>query len=126
MIENIGQYVYGISRFLTLELHKEREKENKFLNQQPVSSFPQAEMDEAAEKQIGLRCLNRCLVELPDDSRELVVKYFQGAKRSKIEMRQQLAESLGIPQNALRSRVTRLRDKLEECILSCLKKKLRK
>lgn len=122
-IENVGQYVYGISRFLVLELHKEREKENKFLEQQPVSSFPQEEMDEEAEKEKNLRCLNRCLAELPDDSRELVIKYFQGEKRAKIEMRQQLAESLGIPQNALRSRVTRLRDKLEECILGCLGKK---
>lgn len=122
-IENVGQYVYGISRFLVLELHKERVKEDKFLNQQPVSSFPQAEMDEQDEKEKGLRCLNRCLTELPEDSRELVIQYFQGEKREKIERRQKMAEELGIPQNALRSRVTRLRDKLEECISGCLKKK---
>ena len=122
-IENVGQYVYGVSRFLVLELHKAREKEARFLDRQPVSTFPQIERDEEEEKARGLRCLNRCLAELPDDGRDLVVKYFQGEKRTKIEIRQKLADNLGIPQNALRNRVTRLRAKLEDCVSNCLRKK---
>ncbi|MBX7172044.1 MAG: hypothetical protein K1X72_13860 [Pyrinomonadaceae bacterium] len=122
-IENVSQYVYGVARLLILELFKAREKENKIANQMPTESFPQLEMDEAEENQQKLRCLNHCLQELPNENREIIIQYYQGEKRDKIENRQRLAENLGIPQNALRSRAVRLRDKLEDCILGCLRKK---
>jgi len=122
-IEDVSQYVYGVGRLLILELYKEREKSNRAANQQPTESFPQAESDEKAETEQKLRCLNKCLLELPAENRDIIVQYYQGEKREKIENRQRLADNLGIPQNALRSRAVRLREKLEDCILSCLKKK---
>jgi len=122
-IEDVSQYVYGVARLLILELYKVREKENKIANQLPTESFPQAEADEKAEIEQKLRCLNHCLQELTAENREIIVQYYQGEKRDKIENRQQLAEKLGIPQNALRSRAVRLREKLEDCILGCLKRK---
>lgn len=122
-IENVSQYVYGIARLLLLELYKRREKENRAANELPTESFPQAEADERAEAERKLRCLNECLQALPAENREIILQYYQGEKRDKIENRQRLAEHLGIPQNALRSRAVRLREKLEECILACLKKK---
>lgn len=122
-IENVSQYVYGVARLLLLELYKKREKENRAVNELPTESFPQAEADEREESEGKLRCLNQCLQELPTENRDIIIQYYQGEKRDKIENRQRLAESLGIPQNALRSRAVRLREKLEECILNCLKKK---
>ena len=122
-IEDVSQYVYGVARMLILELYKAREKDNRVANQIPTESFPQAKADAQAETEHKLRCLNRCLLELPDENRVIIVRYYQGEKRNKIENRQRLAEELGIPQNALRSRAVRLREKLEDCILSCLKKK---
>lgn len=122
-IEDVSQYVYGVARMLILELYKVREKENRVAKQIPTESFPQAEADEQAEIEQKLRCLNQCLLELPDENREIIVQYYHGEKRNKIENRQRLAQALDIPQNALRSRAVRLREKLEDCILSCLKKK---
>jgi RNA polymerase sigma factor (sigma-70 family) len=122
-IENVSQYVYGVARLLLLELYKKREKENRAVNELPTASFPQAETDEREESESKLRCLNKCLLELPAENRDIIVGYYQGEKRDKIENRQRLAESLGIPQNALRSRAVRLREKLEECILNCLKRR---
>jgi RNA polymerase sigma factor (sigma-70 family) len=122
-IENVSQYVYGVARLLILELYKERAKANRIANELPTESFPQAELDEKEETDQKLRCLNQCLTELPSENRQIIVQYYQGEKREKIENRQRLAENLGIPQNALRSRAVRLREKLEDCILGCLKKK---
>ena len=121
-IQDVSQYVYGVARMLVLEIHKQREKESRIAKQLPESEFPQVLADEQAETERKLGCLNKCLNELSAENREIIVQYYQGEKRNKIENRQRLAQNLGIPQNALRSRAVRLREKLEECILSCLKK----
>lgn len=119
--ENIGTYVYGVARFLMLELQRKNIKEDNFLSNQPVC-VPAPDIIEEEEKHLQLSCLNSCLRELPDENRSLIVNYYQGEKREKIEIRQRLAENMGIPQNALRNRVVRLRDKLESCITNCLKR----
>jgi len=121
-IQDVSQYVYGVARMLVLEIHKQREKESRIVKELPESEFPQARADEQAETERNLGCLNQCLQALSIENREIIVQYYQGEKRHKIENRQRLAQNLGIPQNALRSRAVRLREKLEECILNCLKK----
>lgn len=121
-ILDVSQYVYGVARMLVFEIHKQREKESRIVKDLPESEFPQALADEQAETERKLGCLNKCLQALSAENRGIIVQYYQGEKRDKIENRQQLAQSLGIPQNALRSRAVRLREKLEECILDCLKK----
>ena len=57
---------------------------------------------------------------LPPESRELILEYYQEDRRAKIQLRQQLADRLHIPLNALRIRTHRIRMSLEECIKSCL------
>ncbi len=122
-IQDVSQYVYGVARMLMLEIRKDREKENRIAKSLPESEFPQILADEQAETAQKLDCLNKCLQALPPENSKIIVGYYQGEKRSKIENRQRLAGDLGIPQNALRNRAVRLREKLEECILNCLKKK---
>lgn len=122
-ILDVSQYVYGVARMLVLEIHKQREKENRVAKSLPESEFPQLLADEQAETERQLGCLDKCLQSLPAENSKIIVQYYQGEKRVKIENRQRLAEDLGIPQNALRNRAVRLREKLEECILNCLKKK---
>ncbi|HMS40847.1 MAG TPA: hypothetical protein PKE69_11510 [Pyrinomonadaceae bacterium] len=122
-IQDVSQYVYGVARMLVLEIHKQRARESKLANELPESEFPQELADEQAENERKLSCLNKCLQELSTENREIIVQYYQGEKREKIENRQRLAQNLGIPQNALRNRAVRLREKLEDCILNCLKKK---
>jgi RNA polymerase sigma factor (sigma-70 family) len=120
--ENIGSYVYGVARFLVLELRKKNAREEYYLIQQPTSTAPQNEIEqEDASRQ--LNCLNKCLCQLSEENRQLIIAYYQGEKGEKIANRQRLAERLGIPQNALRSRAVRLREKLESCITSCQKRK---
>jgi hypothetical protein len=51
------------------------------------------------------------------------MQYYQDEKRDKIDHRKGLAERLGIPLNALRSRAQRMRDRLEKCVSECVEKK---
>jgi DNA-directed RNA polymerase specialized sigma24 family protein len=65
-----------------------------------------------------LDCLRRCLAALHADQRELVLKYHQG--EANIRNRKTLSAELGIPMNALRIRVHRVRRRLEACLDDCL------
>ncbi len=49
----------------------------------------------------------------------LVLGFYEGERRAKMANRRRLAESLGLSDNALRSRVQRLRDRLQACIERC-------
>ena len=82
---------------------------------------PAAEEDDPSDAR--LECLRRCLDELPPDQRDLVLQYYKGKSdqgESNIRNRQQLAREAGIPMNALRIRVHRVRRKLEACVHACL------
>lgn len=68
-------------------------------------------------------CLDDCMEHLTQRSKYVVVNYYQGEKREKIDHRKRLAEELGIPLNALRIKACRIRAKLETCVIDCLKLK---
>jgi DNA-directed RNA polymerase specialized sigma24 family protein len=75
--------------------------------------------EQGGERQLSERrldCLERCLAELSPADRELIDQYYRGETRAKIENRRRLAEERGIPLNALRIRMLRIREKLEACV----------
>ena len=72
---------------------------------------------EAKEKMF--HCLEKCLAKLPPGDRELILQYYQGEQRAKIERRSALATQLGITMNALSIRACRIRNKLEACVKAC-------
>ena len=74
--------------------------------------------DNAFETRI--ECLQRCLNELSPENRELIVQYYQGDKGAKIENRRKLGQRLGLPINSLRMRALRLREKLQDCVETCV------
>ena len=65
-------------------------------------------------------CLEHCLERQTPANRKLVLEYYKGEKRTKIEYRKGLADQYGIALNALRIRVHRIRGLLEECVKSCI------
>jgi DNA-directed RNA polymerase specialized sigma24 family protein len=73
--------------------------------------------DELSEKTFG--CLEKCLGELSANDRELILEYYRGEKRAKIERRSELTARLGITMNALSIRACRIRNKLEVCVKRC-------
>lgn len=119
-IENINQYSYGVARMLVLELYKQRTREQNALNE--LKPKTEITLDERDETGFRLECLNGCLNDLPAENRELILTYYTGDGREKIENRRRLAEKMGVPQNALRNRAVRLRDRLKILVSRELKK----
>ncbi|MGH9901739.1 MAG: RNA polymerase sigma factor [Pyrinomonadaceae bacterium] len=122
-IRDFDGYFYGVARLLLLEVFGERKKEQRAHREMPLRVVRGGEPAEEDETERRLDCLSRCLDKLPNEGRALIVGYYQGERRSKINNRQKLAESLGIPLQALRSRAVRLREKLESCVSGCLGRK---
>jgi hypothetical protein len=56
---------------------------------------------------------------LPQDDAQLVLDYYRGEQRTKIEQRRRLAAERNLSPNALKIRACRIRDKLEACINAC-------
>src|SRR5262249_30258225 len=68
-------------------------------------------------------CLERCLDQLSESNRDLILQYYAFEKRGKAARHRELAQSLGLSSNALRIRVYKIRQKLEACVKECLKDK---
>ncbi|MEP6850061.1 MAG: hypothetical protein ABI999_14475, partial [Acidobacteriota bacterium] len=81
-----------------------------------------AEVDGDKElKEKMLNCLDHCTSNLDEPSRDIIIRYYHGKEREKIDNRRAMAESLGISVNALSIRACRIRDKLEACVGNCAK-----
>jgi DNA-directed RNA polymerase specialized sigma24 family protein len=83
----------------------------------------QISSEEDEDSQLRVECLKHCLEKLPLESREMILNYYQGEKRAKIDSRQKLADSLSLSAHVLRNRAYRLRDKLQTCVDGCMKKR---
>jgi len=118
-IENLKSYFYGVARMVFMEALKDRERAPVGLDDAPPKSLRQKAPEEI-EPEARIVCFDRCLDSLPPDNRRLIVDYYQEERRAKIELRQELADRLQIPLNALRIRAHRIRMSLEKCITNCL------
>jgi DNA-directed RNA polymerase specialized sigma24 family protein len=119
VIRDVPTYCHGVARLVLLEERKKAEHREISLNEaQSVTIVPDFPDDDTMQ----WTCFTRCLSELPQESRQLVLQYYQDERRHKINNRQAMADLLKIPMNALRSRVQRIRDKLEQCTVGCLKR----
>ncbi len=103
-------YFYGVANKVHLEYLRRRPA--------PPAPRPAPEPDEEDEREY--ECLERCMGGLAEASRELVLQYYQGDKRAKIENRRRMAERLGIALNALRIRAHRIRAGLQSCVEECV------
>jgi DNA-directed RNA polymerase specialized sigma24 family protein len=117
-ISNISAYCTGVARLLVLEIMKARAREGQALGEMPGSNTDDVD---ASAAEARLECLRQCLGGLSTDNRELILQYYQGDKGEKIENRRNLTARLGVPVNTLRMRALRLREKLQECVHTCLK-----
>ncbi len=105
-------YFYGVAHNVHLEYARKKPSTRR-----PPSTDVPSRTEEEYE------CLERCMAELSARNRELVLRYYQGAKQAKIDSRKKLALQLGIPLNALRIRACRIRMNLQACVFRCLQRK---
>lgn len=117
-IDNVVAYAYRVAYLVFLETLKEPELID--IDQErihPPAVEPQFEDTEHNQRQ---RCFDSCLEKLPTKNRKIILIYYEGERRTKIERRKKLADQLTISLDALRIRAHRIRKGLEECISGCL------
>ncbi len=106
-------YFYGVAKNVFLEhTRKPVEKELPFHLKKEI--LDQDELEQRDE------CLTKCLKKLPKDENDLIINYYKGEKRKKIENRQKIMEDLDLTPQNLRIRAYRIRTKLQKCLIKCL------
>jgi RNA polymerase sigma factor (sigma-70 family) len=121
-----AHYCYVTARFVYLEHLRQPEHKHKSIEQlahatgaqfeRSVSGSSVARQDREDEREKLLDSLESCLKSLAPADRELILEYYQGDGRTKIQSRRKLAERLGLSANALSIRACRIRNKVEECV----------
>jgi DNA-directed RNA polymerase specialized sigma24 family protein len=108
-----------------MESLREKEKADVPLDdvlRQEGQQLAAEETEEKERKEKMLDCLEHCTEKLEPASREVIIRYYFGEERVKIENRRALAAELNISVNALSIRACRIRDKLENCVGKCAEK----
>jgi DNA-directed RNA polymerase specialized sigma24 family protein len=122
------KYCYTIARFVFLEYLRSAPRHNVPLDDSRKQSAPDYAAEIASDdakmlKERMLLCLDQCTKKLESSKREIILRYYMGKERVKIENRRALAHELGITVNALSIRACRIRSKLESCVKECLNTK---
>jgi DNA-directed RNA polymerase specialized sigma24 family protein len=124
-----AQYCYVVARFVFFEYLRRGDRGAVPYDEMPSpdSKSPALQVadDHEPETQDGTRrfeCLEQCLDRLPAAERSLILAYYSGEQRLKIEQRRALAARFGFTPNALAIRACRIRSKLEECVSGCVGK----
>jgi DNA-directed RNA polymerase specialized sigma24 family protein len=113
---DVRHFALGIARLVLLERHREPPMTSIDLIPETASMPAPAPPRQSALDD----CFDHCLAAMPAESRTLVLGYYEAERAKKIANRRRLSASLGLSENALRSRVQRLRDGLEACVEKCL------
>jgi DNA-directed RNA polymerase specialized sigma24 family protein len=119
--KNVIALSLGIARFVFLETLKRPDNRRTEMKELSTVVAPSERREE--DDDLWLVCLRECLLGVSDENRALIVEYYQDDGRARIDDRKILAARLGLSLNALFSRAKRTRDKLEECVTRCVKRK---
>jgi DNA-directed RNA polymerase specialized sigma24 family protein len=108
-------YFFGVAKMVRHEYF--RKKPDLELKDPPAEPITKPN----DERDLLFDCLDQCLGKLPPKDKDLILMYYEGDKRKKINIRKRLTTELDLTSNTLRVRVHRIRNTLEQCILRCLK-----
>lgn len=108
------RYFCGVAHLVFKEVLRERKRERQLLDPAAWGPHEEAAAEEPDDER--MEALQECLDRLSPISRDLILDYHEGERRNRIENRRAIAERLGVPLNALRIRVHRIRTKIERCV----------
>ncbi len=111
-----ARYCYTVARFVFLEHLRDVQKMRATVAES--SRLPDPEPP-AADDERRHACLEQCLRQLSADDQALILGYYRGDQRARIEERRALAMRLGLTPNALAIRACRIREKLMACVRGC-------
>jgi len=106
-----ARYFFGVANKVYMEYMRRKPPQ---VPPPPASDSDQVELE--------YQCLERCIESLSEENRYLLLRYYGAEGRSKVDLRKQLAEGLGIAPNALRLRAYRIRLGLQECVEKCIER----
>ena len=109
-----SHYCYIVAKFVFLEHLRLTNRMRTSAAEAARPSLPAAEDEESR-----LDCLDRCLLRLTPQERKIILGYYKGNQRRKIEQRRALAVDLAVTANALAIRACRIRIKIEACVQGC-------
>jgi DNA-directed RNA polymerase specialized sigma24 family protein len=118
--ETPAKYCYIVARFVFMEQLRNVKRQHLIaaeIEREHTIETQRADVAELRERQLD--CLEQCTGKLDPVSREIIMRYYIGRERAKIENRRSLAGSLSITMNALSIRACRIREKLEACVRQC-------
>jgi DNA-directed RNA polymerase specialized sigma24 family protein len=115
-IRDAPNYCHSVARLVFLQWLERTGNKRVGLEELSMIAIPEPDVADVRRE-----CLNHCLCQLTAENRELIIEYYRKDGQQKIDHRVSMAERLGIPPGALRSRAQRIRDKLERCIMRRLK-----
>jgi RNA polymerase sigma factor (sigma-70 family) len=108
-----ARYFYGVAKKIYLEYQRHQTAAH-FRTTLPV--YPGTE-EQDQDLEIKLNQLEEALTRISESDRELILKYYTGTGKSKIDYRRALARQIGIEPNALRLRVFRIRMEIRNRML---------
>jgi DNA-directed RNA polymerase specialized sigma24 family protein len=120
-----AQYCYVTAKFVFLEYLRSHARAGSSLEEMTPAeadaalSTSASQDDDAESKEHLSDCLEQCLGKLASPDRDLILEYYRGEQRTKIENRRSLATALRLSVNALTIRASRIRNKLEHCVREC-------
>jgi DNA-directed RNA polymerase specialized sigma24 family protein len=123
--ENPSSYFYAVARDVWREslagpnMPLSLSEDDSAAAAQAAPPDPMISVRERIESEARYECLEKCLDQFSIEDRELIVSYYRFSGGEKTEKRKRLAARLGLPGNALRQKVARLRSRLAECINNC-------
>lgn len=129
-VRDLPSYLSQIARFVLKEHWASPERNLEEIEGEGSSPIVAASLErrEGNEKE-GLEerfeCLESCAGQLVPPERQRVIDYYCEQGRTKIDNRKRMADELKITLGNLRVRMHRTRERLEQCILGCLKEKKR-
>jgi DNA-directed RNA polymerase specialized sigma24 family protein len=115
-----AKYCYTTARFVFLEQLRSQARDRQWRLSVREGGDANANDAPSEIRERMLNCLDQCARQLEGENRDLILRYYFGAERVKIDNRRALARTLGITINALSIRACRIREKLERCVRSCL------
>lgn len=125
-ISDPASYCYGVAQNILKEFWRNASKNIISLDSQPSGSdsYRTATVDTAAiqdaqETEINLKHLDVCMKELSQEDQMLILKYYEGDNRQRINNRHELSLQLGISPGSLRIRALRIREQLYDGIYRC-------
>jgi RNA polymerase sigma factor (sigma-70 family) len=117
-IIDLNRYALGVARYILKETQRRPESLVVQFDELPPEYDLQLALKaasaarEAEERQWKEEIMRRCLQEMPQHDRELLIEYYQRGETSRTEDRRKIAERLGMTPNALYLHIHRLRGRL--------------